>query len=75
MITFDDYRQFVYGLTQECFVRTDLNLNEEKTAYISTLKFMEAQSVNRIENDLLERGFTKVQEDKLIYQIQIVLSE
>ena len=75
MIDFEDYKQFLYGFTQECFVRTDLNLNEEKTAYIATIEFMGAQSPNRIENDLLERGFTRVQEDKLIYQIQIVLSE
>jgi hypothetical protein len=72
-MSFEDYQQFVYGLTQECFVRTDLNLNPEKDAFIATLEFMGAQCISEIEDKLTEKGFNRLRQDKLIYQVQLSL--
>ena len=70
---FEEYQQFVYGLTQECFVKTDLNLNTEKDAFIATLEFMGAQSTSKIDTKLLDRGFTRLDKTKLVYEVQLSL--
>jgi hypothetical protein len=70
---FEEYQQFVYGLTQECFVKTDLNLNTEKDAFIATLEFRGARAVCVIDQKLRDRGFVQLNKIELVYQIELIL--